>query len=88
MANLSSADFGETNNHFKTAIVGYPGFLCIRIFMTYKQLDTDFGVIMKYSLGSSMFFLSSITMTGYSPQDREQRGCPGLQFASAWVVGC
>src|SRR6267142_6846932 len=56
MANLSSQIL-KTNNHFKTAIVGILVFYAFVFFMTYKQLDTDFGVIMKYSLGSSMFFL-------------------------------
>src|SRR5258706_6416928 len=51
-ANLSSQIL-KTNNHFKTAIAGLLVFYAFVFFMTYKQLDTDFGVVMKYSLGSS-----------------------------------
>ena len=56
IANLSSQIL-KTNNHFKTAIMGIFVFYAFVFFLTYKQLDTDLGVVMKYSLGSSLFFL-------------------------------
>ena len=56
IANLSSKIL-KTNNHFKTAILGIIIFYAFVFFMIYKQLDTDLGVVMKYSLSSSLFLL-------------------------------
>src|SRR5882762_391006 len=56
IATLSSQIL-KTNNYFKTAILGTIIFYALVFFMTYKQLDTDLGVVMKYSLASSLFLL-------------------------------
>ena len=56
IANYSSTIL-KTNNQFKTAVLGLVIFYAFVFFMTYKQLGTDLGIVMKYSLGSSLFLL-------------------------------